>query len=163
MILKIQSSMRTVVIVLLQYTCYFHTTLLYSHGINPSKHPEWIVNYPREWPRANINLNEVFNDSHRMSEYETYVNNRLKRYYIGKQPQYDGEEIDSIEHFFWGLEAGITIELGSRDGTPKTASRTFNHERWFKWKRILIEGMLKPNSFSAKIDVPTTSLYDRPT
>lgn len=51
----------------------------------------------------------------------------------------DGESIDAIEHFFWGMENGIAIELGALDGSPKTHSQTYHMETILGWNRILIE------------------------
>jgi len=51
----------------------------------------------------------------------------------------DGESIDAIEHFFWGMENGLAIELGALDGSPATHSQTYEHESILGWSRILIE------------------------
>ena len=51
----------------------------------------------------------------------------------------DGESIDDIEHYFWGMENGLAIELGALDGSPETHSQTYEHESILGWSRILIE------------------------
>lgn len=52
----------------------------------------------------------------------------------------DGEDVDAMEHFFWGLTNGIAMELGALDGTHDTMSMTKGLEQVMGWKRILIEG-----------------------
>lgn len=56
------------------------------------------------------------------------------------------------------MKNGISMELGGLDGSPKTRSMTYDLERLFGWKRIIIDGnpmyrepMKKnsPDSFSA--------------
>jgi hypothetical protein len=52
----------------------------------------------------------------------------------------DGEVVDALEHFFWGMNNGVAMELGALDGAPGTRSQTYEYEKNFGWKRILIEG-----------------------
>ncbi len=52
----------------------------------------------------------------------------------------DGEVVDAIEHFFWGMSNGLAIELGALDGSPNTRSMTYEYEKTLEWKRILVEG-----------------------
>ena len=52
----------------------------------------------------------------------------------------DGEHFDAMEHFFWGLKNGISLELGALDGSNDTYSMTYPFEKYFGWKRILVEG-----------------------
>ena len=64
----------------------------------------------------------------------------------------DGEVIDALEHYFWGMRNGTAIELGALDGAPGTDSMTFDYEKKLGWRRILIEGnpayrkLMKTNS-----------------
>jgi hypothetical protein len=50
----------------------------------------------------------------------------------------DGETIDALEHFFWNMYDGISIEMGALDGTSVTGSQSAIMEEFY-WKRILIE------------------------
>jgi hypothetical protein len=52
----------------------------------------------------------------------------------------DGENIDALEHFFWGQTNGIAMEIGALDGSQETRSMTFDLEQSFGWRRILVEG-----------------------
>jgi hypothetical protein len=52
----------------------------------------------------------------------------------------DGENVDVLEHFFWGQIDGIAMELGALDGTPTTRSMTYTLEAALGWRRVLIEG-----------------------
>jgi hypothetical protein len=54
----------------------------------------------------------------------------------------DGEFIDVVEHFFYGMANGTAIELGAVDGTLGTVSQTAMLEM-LGWRRILIEGCPK--------------------
>ena len=49
----------------------------------------------------------------------------------------DGEDIDAIERYFWGMSNGIVIELGALDGLSLSVSRALLD---IGWHRILIEG-----------------------
>ena len=52
----------------------------------------------------------------------------------------DGEVVDALDHYFWGMRNGIAMELGALDGSRHKHSMTFDFEHYFGWKRILIEG-----------------------
>jgi hypothetical protein len=47
----------------------------------------------------------------------------------------DGENIDALEHFFWGQTNGIAMEIGALDGSQETRSMTFDLEQSFGWRR----------------------------
>ena len=52
----------------------------------------------------------------------------------------DGEVVDAMEHFFWGMRDGLSIELGALDGSPHTRSMTYEYEKSLSWRRICVEG-----------------------
>jgi aminoglycoside phosphotransferase family enzyme len=52
----------------------------------------------------------------------------------------NGEDLDAIEHYFWGMTNGIAMEIGCRDGTNNTESMSYILEKNLGWSRILIEG-----------------------
>lgn len=52
----------------------------------------------------------------------------------------DGEMVDALEHFFWGLKNGLALELGAADGSAGTRSMTVVLQESLGWERILIEG-----------------------
>ena len=52
----------------------------------------------------------------------------------------DGENVDAIEHYFWGIRNGLSMELGALDGSKASRSMTVDYEREMDWKRILIDG-----------------------
>lgn len=39
----------------------------------------------------------------------------------------DGEIVDSVEHFFWGMVNGTAMEIGALDGSPATRSMTHRY------------------------------------
>eukprot|EP00596_Hydrurales_sp_CCMP1899_P006569 CAMPEP_0119053892 /NCGR_PEP_ID=MMETSP1177-20130426/74715_1 /TAXON_ID=2985 /ORGANISM="Ochromonas sp, Strain CCMP1899" /LENGTH=61 /DNA_ID=CAMNT_0007033963 /DNA_START=220 /DNA_END=402 /DNA_ORIENTATION=- len=45
----------------------------------------------------------------------------------------DGEVVDALEHFFWGMRDGVAMELGGLDGTPNTRSMTYEYEKHLNW------------------------------
>jgi hypothetical protein len=49
----------------------------------------------------------------------------------------DCEAFDAVEHFFWGMEGGISLELGGLDGV--FSSETLLLEKLLKFKRIVVE------------------------
>lgn len=49
----------------------------------------------------------------------------------------DCEAFDAIEHFFWGMEGGISLELGGLDGV--FSSETLMLEKLLNFKRIVVE------------------------
>ena len=51
----------------------------------------------------------------------------------------DGEQVDAVDHFFWGMEGGVVMELGALDGRPESSSVSYDFID-LGWKRILIEG-----------------------
>lgn len=64
----------------------------------------------------------------------------------------DGEQIDALERYFWGLTNGVALELGALDGLSLSTTRPLLN---LGWNRILIEGSpswcndLKKNSIDA--------------
>lgn len=50
----------------------------------------------------------------------------------------DGEAIDAAEHFFWGIQNGVVLELGAYDG--RMHSQSLFYEEVLGWQRILVEG-----------------------
>jgi hypothetical protein len=117
----------------------------------------WIVNFPPEFhifqKSNNFNrihfghesvsasrplpgtLLDIRQDADRINKFEKFTRDVLPKVDIYT----DGESIDAIEHFFWGMENGVSIELGALDGSPFTHSQTYEHEMQLGWKRILIE------------------------
>lgn len=71
-----------------------------------------------------------------MKVFTDVYNNLLTK----KDSTVDGENLDVLDHFFWGIRNGISIELGALDGSDKTFSMTCDLEKYFGWRRILIEG-----------------------
>lgn len=89
-------------------------------------------------PEGNIHskLNDVRYNKTQMKKFDNFADTQLN--YVDAFT--DGEVVDALEHFFWGMENGLVIELGALDGSPKTRSMTYEYEKEFGWHRILIEG-----------------------
>jgi hypothetical protein len=110
--------------------------------------PQWLVNVPPEFERRRNNTNLArFAPTDILSApgYDKNVAaiNHMQDILVNRKKTVngfvDGELIDALEHFFWGLKGGIAIEIGALDGTWKTHSQTEDLED-FGWKRILVEG-----------------------
>ena len=111
-----------------------------SHGnamSTPSSHSAWLVNDPsyfHEFSKAV--LLDVRNDSDSMAKFV-----EISDYFLPRTDAFtDGEVIDAMEHYFWGMRDGLAIELGALDGSPGTRSMTYEYEKSLNWRRILIEG-----------------------
>eukprot|EP01031_Cornospumella_fuschlensis_P035323 gene35323-42801_t len=101
--------------------------------------PSWIVNSPA-WFRNHSHtvghMNDVRNNEAMMPRVMRFLDVGLSRLdgYV------DGENVDALEHFFWGFTDGIAIELGALDGSRDSRSMTVDFEEHLGWRRILIEG-----------------------
>ena len=106
--------------------------------VTPDYRPAWLVNNPAHFQNANKSgvLRDVRKDRSDMVEFTV-----MSDYFLDRTNDYtDGEVVDAIEHYFWGMRNGIAMELGALDGSPRTRSMTFQYEKSLSWKRILIEG-----------------------
>jgi hypothetical protein len=101
-------------------------------------YPAWVVNVPSSF-RGDATVagpNNVRENAVAMRTFESFAQELLGLGF----PSSDGESVDSLEHFFWGIQGGIAIELGALDGTRGRNSVTYGYEEKFEWRRILIEG-----------------------
>lgn len=100
----------------------------------------WLVNSPRDFHNRSSHLGDglidVSTDPKQMDHFESIINEYLPHL----SGSADGEVVDALEHFFWGLKHGLAIELGSLDGSAKTKSQTYEYEVMLQWRRILVEG-----------------------
>lgn len=99
---------------------------------------KWIVNSPTNFYNAGDTclLKDVRNMSVGIEDFFRLSDRFLK----GIDSFTDGEVVDAMEHFFWGMSDGVAMELGALDGSPGTRSMTYDFERSFGWRRILVEG-----------------------
>lgn len=120
-------------------------------------HGSWVLKYPHDFHNRTAHLGDkmedVRRDHHELEHFKMFVDRTLPKV----EALTDGEEVDAIEHYFWGQKQGLAIELGAMDGSAKTKSQTIDMEKVFGWRRILIEGNpsfskglveMFPNSFS---------------
>eukprot|EP01031_Cornospumella_fuschlensis_P033666 gene33666-40728_t len=102
---------------------------------------EWVVNAPSSFLQG-VKL-ACYNELSNQRRNDTLTTS-LDRYIDARLPTLnsivDGEDVDAIEHFFWGLTNGIAMEMGALDGTHDTMSMTKGLEQVMGWKRILVEG-----------------------
>jgi hypothetical protein len=128
---------------------YFGVQLLfvsisYFRGIIPSPiksnstEPSWLINHPEIFKKG-TKLGTLTNEPN-MIEFASITDNILLN--LTSTHIVDGEVVDALEQFFWGKCDGLAIELGALDGSEGNPgySMTFAFEKWFNWKRILIEG-----------------------
>lgn len=101
--------------------------------------PSWLINLPEDWMSANHEgnvIDAIKAESNSSSQFEEFSD-----YHLARVDGFtDGEVVDALEHFFWGKKYGIAMELGALDGSPQTRSMTFDFEKSFGWRRILVEG-----------------------
>lgn len=103
-----------------------------------SPRPSWLVNSPATFHERNhsvAHLVSVLDDAAAMKKFVDYSDYHLARV----DGFVDGENVDSVEHFFWGATGGMAMELGALDGSPGTRSMTVGLES-LGWQRILVEG-----------------------
>ena len=74
-----------------------------------------------------------------MVAFQSTIRSQLDRIDSTLATASDGEVVDALEHFFWGLQGGVAVELGALDGTPNTHSMTHEYEKSLGWRRILID------------------------
>lgn len=108
--------------------------------------PSWLANQPENF-RANHKLHNALANHTDMENFRDVIAKRLTSY-TGGGRDHDGEDIDSVEHYFWGMKGGLSMELGGRDGTHATSSMTYLYE-YFGWHRIVIEADPKFNLTSS--------------
>lgn len=140
-----------------------HVHAVYSQfpAAQTQAYPNWLVNIPPEFEKRwnNTNLDRFkASEIHPSSSGKLYMQHMediLQDRRTKVNGYVDGEFVDALEHFFWGVKGGIALELGALDGTAKTYSQTVDLEE-FGWKRILIDGSpiykeelkkLSPNAF----------------
>lgn len=99
------------------------------HNVKQEKAPSWIVNFPKHVH----NPRDVRKDPIEM--------NSFPEFYVAatnsSRGSTDGEDIDVVEHFFWGLKNGVAIELGGLDGCE--GSMTYKLHQYLNWYRVVIE------------------------
>eukprot|EP01032_Pedospumella_encystans_P011205 gene11205-13044_t len=118
---------------------FFLATLLGAKGEEHYIH-KWLINNPRDFHNRSAHLGDGLHDCRENEkEMEKFVN--IVNYFLPRVDGFtDGEVVDALEHFFWGQENGLAIELGALDGSVNTKSQTFEYEKTLKWRRILVEG-----------------------
>jgi hypothetical protein len=118
-----------------------------------TSHPDWVVHAPQEFRHAaNVSrMSRLETTNYTEANHQAFFN-----YHIPRTDGFtDGELIDVVEHFFWGKQRGLAMDLGALDGTSATRSMTQELEQTFGWRRILVEGnptyakALKARSFNA--------------
>lgn len=132
--------------------------LLYATAVSQIHHhsgahdiPSWLINLPPSFaPRNSSSMPHQHQHSHQPLGHLVDVRGSKENMTVFEQlietslPPIDaftdGEIVDALEHFFWGMRDGLAMELGALDGSPNTRSMTVEYEKSLGWKRILIEG-----------------------
>ena len=100
--------------------CLFWTDHVSSQRDIPTANPhaKWLVNFPDSFQkRGNMGaLHDVRNDSKSMEVFVEISDVALPR----TDGYTDGEVVDALEHYFWGMRDGLAVELGALDGSPGT-------------------------------------------
>jgi len=108
-----------------------------TNATSKGPHTRWLVNYPRIFHDHQVqgSLEDFKNDTTAMQQFTSTIQWHLDR----TDAFTDGEVVDALEHFFWGLRGGVAMELGALDGSPSTRSMTYEYEKSFGWRRVLID------------------------
>lgn len=113
-----------------------------SADISPSDstHHSWLINNPPIFNNREAGLGDhlvdVRDDPNNMTFYKDFT-----KYFLDRVDGFtDGEVVDVIEHYFWGIRNGLAMEIGALDGSPHTRSMTYEYEAQMDWKRIMVEG-----------------------
>ena len=133
--------------------CVIFQLLCIAKFSDAKQYPDWVI-------RSGASFDDTSPPTMRMSTnlatFADVAEEEYKNIYGGT----DGEKIDLLEKFFWGMEYGTIIELGALDGGKASHSQSELFEN-FHWKRVLLEGnpthrdglMKHVNAFSANIVV----------
>lgn len=98
------------------------------------KSDEHILNLPSSWVPSQSHLKkDAVVDTAFLDEIFDYSRSNFSL-------AVDLEDVDAVEHFFWGMRGGLALELGAEDGSIYTHSMTSMLEEYLGWRRILIEG-----------------------
>ena len=135
-----------------------NSTLIASEKLHRVK-PGWLIHAPLEFKNGSSgSLVDVRSSREEMKKFSNQFYDSMG--YMGWSS--DGEIRDVVEHFFWGMNSGIAMEIGARDGTTKQESMTRGLEDLFGWKRILVEGdpilrddlrRLSPHAFTVSASI----------
>ena len=108
-----------------------------NNATSKGPHTRWLVNYPRIFHDHQVqgSLEDIKSNATAMQHFASLIQWHLDR----TDGFTDGEVVDALEHFFWGLKGGVAMELGALDGSPSTRSMTYEYERSFGWRRVLID------------------------
>ena len=89
---------------------------------------DWLLSQPDALLHfQHANILDVSQDPLAMKKFESYSANFPKKVY----PSTDGEQIDVVEHYFWGRENGTVLELGALDGSPHSQSMSYDLQKHF--------------------------------
>jgi hypothetical protein len=122
--------------------CIYNYVKSFTDAVNITSHvgphTAWLLSNPSDFHKANIlgNLMDVRNHTANMTVFVDISDSFL----VKMDDFTDGEVVDALEHFFWGMRDGVAMELGALDGSPATRSMTYEYEKHLNWKRILIDG-----------------------
>ena len=90
----------------------------------------WLLNNPASFHESKVVMHDLREDSASMAIFSSVIDRLLPTL----DSHTDGEVVDALEHFFWGMRDGLAIELGALDGHPDTKSNSaminnvFNNE-----------------------------------
>ena len=93
---------------------------------------DWLLNHPKKFEHPKFELIPIRGS---LIEFNKLIDIELSYTYKNT----DGESTDALEHYFYGLDNGISMELGAVDGSRKFGSQTIVFDS-LNWGRILVEG-----------------------
>lgn len=111
-------------------TLYVILLIGYGYFAISSLENDWILNMPGHFKKYD---GKIEFETHVTQE---YININYPKF-VDKNGWTDGEDIDAIEHFFWGSSNGLVMEMGAVDGRFLSQSIAFEK---LGWNRILVEG-----------------------
>lgn len=105
------------------------------------EHYEWVTHMPgafnkTTWPALGHKLEKGSNDT----AYITKANS-LRAESPRKHTSVDYENLYAMENYFWGIQKGLSLELGALDGSEENMAAPSQTGAFvaFGWDRILIE------------------------
>ena len=112
----------------------------------PHTPPRWLLNNPHAFHNRLVRgqLIDIHRNTTAMQAFQSSIQSQLDRI-DASTASADGEVVDALEHFFWGLQGGVAMELGALDGTPNTHSMTHEYEKAMGWRRLAVPILFNPS------------------
>ena len=106
-----------------------------NDNLNNNNDLNWLVHEPKNFQKNMGKGVDVRSNEEEMKVFLDFYQTTMHGPLGGRE----GENVDVVEHFFWGLKQGTALELRGFDGSASKGSMTAELSTMLKWKRILVE------------------------